>query len=141
VHYSTGGTEAVEGKNKFEQLAQLYAVQIKVYQGDNGIMSKMEYMTDITLKNQTITLAGVDSHHRNRIAEHNIWTLCDRACTMPLRAIDKWPMAITPQLWPFALKMAVDIDNAPLNASGLSPEEIFRKQKAHPDRLLDFHTF
>jgi hypothetical protein len=41
-HYSTGGAEAIDGKQRFEQLASTYGVKIKAYRGDNGIMAKRE---------------------------------------------------------------------------------------------------
>jgi hypothetical protein len=37
--------------------------------------------------------------------------------------------------------MAADIHNATPGPSGLSPEEIFTRQKGKADRLLDIHTF
>ncbi len=94
-HYSTGGAEAVEGKQRFEQFANTHGVKIKAYRADNGIMAKKQYMTSIEIND----------------------------------------------LWPFALKMAVDIHNATPGKSELSPEEIFTKQKARQDRLVDFHPF
>jgi hypothetical protein len=44
-------------------------------------------------------------------------------------------------MWPFAVKLAVDIHNATPGPSGLSPEEIFSRRKARQDRLANFHTF
>jgi hypothetical protein len=140
-HYSTGGAEAVEGKQKFEQFANTQGVKIKAYRADNGIMAKKEYMHSIEINQQTITLSGVNNHSQNGIAELNIRTVSDRARTMLLHAIEKWPEAITLELWPFVLKMAVDKHNATPGKSGLSPEEIFTKQKARQDRLMDFHPF
>jgi hypothetical protein len=140
-HYSTGGAEAVEGKHRFEQFANLQGIKVKAYRADNGIMAKREYMASIELNQQTISLSGVNHHSQNGIAERNIRTVSDRARTMLLHAIEKWPDAITLDLWPFALKMAVDIHNATPGQSGLSPEEIFTRQKARQDRLVDFHTF
>jgi hypothetical protein len=140
-HYSTGGAEAVEGKQRFEQFANTQGVKIKAYRADNGIMAKKEYMHSIEINQQTITLSGVNNHSQNGIAERNIRTVSDRARSMLLHAIEKWPEAITLELWPFALKMAVDIHNATPGKSGLSPEEIFTKQKARQDRLVDFHPF
>ena len=52
----------------------------------------------------------------------------------------KWPDVITTELWPFALKLTVDIQNAMPTDSGLSPEEIFTGRKSR-NRLEDFHTF
>jgi len=88
-----------------------------------------------------VTLASVNNHSQNGIAEQNICTVCDRARTMLFHVIECWPVAVTIDLWPFALKMAVDLYNATPGPSGLSPEEIFSRQKNHSDRLVDFHTF
>jgi hypothetical protein len=52
-----------------------------------------------------------------------------------------WPDAITEDLWPFALKLAVDIYNSIPVTSGLSPDEIFSSQKSTKSRLRDFHPF
>jgi hypothetical protein len=139
-HYSTGGAEAVEGKQKLEQFAAGHGIRIKAYRADNGIMAKREYLTNIELNNQTITLSGVNHHSQNGIAERNIRTITDRARTMLLHAVEKWLEAITMDMWPFALKMVVDIHNATPGKSG-SPKEIFTRQKARQDRLVDFHTF
>jgi hypothetical protein len=124
-HYSTGGAKAVLGKQKFEQLAATHGVKIKAYRADNGIMSKKEYMQDAANCQQSVTLSGVNQHNHNGIAENNICTVCDRARSMLFYAISKWPDKITIDLWPFALKMAVDVHNATPGPSGLSPEEIF----------------
>lgn len=140
-HYSTGGTEAVEGKQCFEQLAYSHGLKIKAYRADNGIMAKHEFMHHVKLHQQTMTLAGINNHSQNGIAERNICTICDRAHAMLLHAIERWPAVITPDQWLLALKMAVDIHNTTPGASGLSPEEIFSKQKHQPDRLVDVHTF
>jgi hypothetical protein len=140
-HYSTGSVEAIDGKRRFEQLASTYGIKIKAYRGDNGIMAKKDYIQHVEQNQQTITLAGVNNHSQNGIAERSIRTICDRARTMLLHAMEHWPDVIGLDLWPFALKLAVDVHNATPGPSGLSPEEIFSKQKARPDRLLDFHTF
>ncbi len=128
-HYSTGGAEAVEGKQKLEQFAAGHGIRIKAYRADNSIMAKREYLTNIELNNQTITLSGINHHSQNGIAERNIRTISDRARTMLLHAVEKWPEAITMDMWPFALKMAVDIHNATPGKSGLSPEDIFYETK------------
>jgi len=60
---------------------------------------------------------------------------------MLLHAMRSWPEIITKDLWPFALKLAVDIHNSTPGPSGLSPDEIFSGQKSTKNRLADFHTF
>jgi hypothetical protein len=140
-HYSTGGTEAVDGKRRFEQFASSCGVKVKSYRADNGIMAKRDYLQNIEENQQSITLAGVNNHSQNGIAERSIRTICDRARTMLLHAMEHWPEVVGLDLWPFALKLAVDVHNATPGPSGLSPEEIFSRQKSRPNRLLDFHTF
>jgi hypothetical protein len=75
---------------------------------------------------QTRMFTGVKQHNRNGIAEQNVCTICDRACTMLFHAMLKWMTTITVDLGPFALQMAVNI---------------FSRQKEHEDCLVDFHTF
>jgi hypothetical protein len=60
---------------------------------------------------------------------------------MLFHAISQWSQEVIIDLRPFALKLAVDIHNATPGPSRLSPEEIFSRQKARPDHLIDFHTF
>jgi hypothetical protein len=47
MYYSTGGSEAVEGKRHFEQLALSHGVKIKSYRTDNGIMACKEYRYEV----------------------------------------------------------------------------------------------
>lgn len=140
-HYSTGGTEQVEGKQCFEQLAHSHGIKIKAYRADNGIMAKREYLIQAELNEQKISLAGINPHNQNGIVECNICTVCGQARSMLCHAIERWLAAVTIDLWPFALKMAVDLYNATPGPSGLSPEEIFSRQKSQSDSLVDFHTF
>lgn len=92
-------------------------------------MACSEYFQNININQQSITYCGVNEHGKNGIAERSICTICDRARTMLLHAMEHWSEAVTVEHWPFAFKMAVDIHN------------VTPGQKACPDRLLDFHTF
>lgn len=40
--YSTGGLEAVEGKQQFEQLVVTHRIKIKAYRADNSIIIRTE---------------------------------------------------------------------------------------------------
>jgi len=140
-HFSTGGSEAVEGKTMLEHLAASNGIKVKGYRANNGIMACQEYINHVKINQQNITYCSINAHEQNGIAERGICTLCDRARTMLIHAMEHWPDVVTLDLWPFALRMAADIHNATPGPSGLSPEEIFTQQKSRPDRLLDFHTF
>jgi hypothetical protein len=137
-HFSTSGSEAVEGKTIFEQLAASNGVKVKAYRADNGIMACHEYVNHVKINQQNITYCGVNSHEQNGIAERGICTLCDRARTMLIRAMEHWPDVVTLDLWPFALCMAADIHNATTGPTGLSPEEIFMQQKSRPAVRLSY---
>jgi hypothetical protein len=125
----------------FEQQANTFGVKIKAYHGDNGIMAECEYLQHIEEDQQTVSLARVNNHSQNGIAECSICTICDWAHTMLLHAVEHWPEAVGLDLWSFALKLAVDIHNATPGPSSLSPEEIFSKQKCRLDRIMGFHNF
>jgi hypothetical protein len=72
--------------------------------------------------------------------ERQIRSIVDRARTMLLHALNKWPDVITVLLWPYALRLAVDLHNATPRSSSLSPAEIFAGTKDR-NRLADFHAF
>jgi hypothetical protein len=59
---------------------------------------------------------------------------------MLIHAMISWPEIIQENLWPYALRLAVDLHNCTPTPSGLSPEEIFTGVK-NRNRLLDFHPF
>jgi hypothetical protein len=101
-------------------------------------MACHEYVNHVKINQQNITYCGVNSHEQNGIAERGICTLCDRARTMLIRAMEHWPDVVTLDLWPFALCMAADIHNATTGPTGLSPEEIFMQQKSRPAVRLSY---
>jgi hypothetical protein len=59
---------------------------------------------------------------------------------MLIHAMILWPEIIQDQLWPFALRLAVDLHNCTPGPSGLTPEEVFIGIKGC-NRLQDFHPF
>jgi len=59
---------------------------------------------------------------------------------MLLHVLNKWPDVVTVSLWPYALRLAVDLHNATPGQSSLSPAEIFAGTKDR-NRLADFHAF
>jgi hypothetical protein len=61
---------------------------------------------------------------------------------MLIHAILHWPDIIQESLWPFAVKLAIDIHNSTPTPSGLCPLEIFSGHKnIHPNNRSNFHTF
>jgi hypothetical protein len=68
-HYTTSGMEAIEGKQRFEQLASSFSMKIKSYRADNGIMACQEYVHHVNQNQQTISYCGVNHHAQYGIAE------------------------------------------------------------------------
>jgi hypothetical protein len=139
-HPSTGAADAITAKHAFEREAALANVTIKKFRADNGIFNSNAWNQTCDILHQQKDYCGVNAHHQNGIVERQIWTIVDRSRMMLLHAIHKWPDVIHVYLWPFALKLAVDLHNHTPGPTGLSPAEIFTGVK---DRscLKDFHTF
>jgi hypothetical protein len=87
---------------------------------------------------------GVNAHHQNGIAERAIRTITVNARTMLLHATSMWPDVVKFDLWPFAVKMAVDMHNAiPTSRNpGITPDELFAGiQPVEHCRLNNYHVF
>jgi hypothetical protein len=73
-------------------------------------------MAHIKSKDQTIFFSGVNAHFQNALAKKRILDLQDSARTMLVHAKYRWPAVINSHLWPYALRMANEIDmNTPLS--------------------------
>jgi transposase InsO family protein len=141
LNLSTGAEEAVQAKRRFERMANEHGFYIRKYHGNNGVFATASFCSSCELLNQAIDFSGVGAKHQNDIAERMIGTITRRALTMLIHAIRLWPDVITEDLWPFALKLAVDIHNSAPTISGLSPDEIFSGHKSTKNRFRDYHPF
>jgi hypothetical protein len=87
-------------------------------------------------KGQSLTFAGMNAHHMNGIAKRKIRTLQELARTMLIHANNRWPQAITYNLWPYALRMANDVLNeTPMmqDKEKWSPQQLFSNTMAQPN--------
>ena len=138
---STTAFETVEAKRSFERYAKLHGVRVKHYHADNGIFAEAEFVRAVEGDGQTISYCGVNAHHQNGRAEKKIRDLQDLARTMLLHAKQRWPSAVTANLWPFAVRMANDVSNtSPGIEGGVSPIEHFSQVAVSP-RVKHSHTF
>ncbi len=101
----------MEGKITFEKFGQEHGITIQHYHMDNGIFTSNTWRQLCQQQGQGLTFAGVAAHHQNGIAERWIRELQEMAHTMLIHAHHRWPNAITPNLWPYALQMANDAIN------------------------------
>ena len=139
---STSGEDTVEGKKAFEQFAKDRNVSIQGYCADNGIFKDKVWVQACKANNQRLKFAAVGAHHQNGHAERRIRELQDLARTMMIHANKRWPTSVTPNLWPYAIRMANSVLNdTPIMQDKLrrSPMQIFAntkvaiKPKHHPN--------
>ena len=112
LHQAMTTQETIDAKHAFEHIAEQHAVRIRHYHCNNVCFADRAFMDNVRKAGQTITFCGVGAHHQNGVAERRIRDITESACTMLLHAAHQWPKAITSNLWPQALKHAVNVRNA-----------------------------
>ena len=137
---SLDGEQTMAAKEAYKQLAQTYSVNVRGYRADNGRFSDKGWREDCNEQNQALTFCGVGAHHQNGIAEKRICDLSEGARTSLLHAIQRWPEAVSMNLWPFALKMECEIANRVKIRNGTSAEEKIAKT-TRQQKLNTYHPF
>ena len=112
LQQSTDGEETVRAKEAFERFAHQHGVKVEHYHADNGRFHDRVWLDHVHAKGQTQSFCGVGAHHQNGVSEKRIRDLQDAARCMLLHAQRRWPQAITANLWPYAIRLAADIDNS-----------------------------
>lgn len=141
IHLQKDLTSAstLEAKLQFEAFARKCGVTIKHYHCDNGRFADNVFKQSVDDQGQTISYCGVNAHFQNGIAEKRIRDLQEKARTMLVHAKTKWPHAITPNLWPYALREACHVMNeVPDDQSMSSKLERFTSVAVAP-QLKHFH--
>ena len=133
--------ETLQAKRAFEAHARNLGVQIMNYHADNGRFADNAFINDVRLQGQEITYCGVNAHWQNGIAEKAIRDLRENARTSLLHAMQRWPSAVIVQLWPYALRYAMEVaNNVPKGDGGLSAKELFSQVEV-ASNMSNFHTF
>ena len=133
---SHGADETITSKHRVEREANQCGVKITKYRADNGIFKSKAFQNDVDKLNQQLDFCGVDAHHQNGVAERAIRTIIESARTMLLHAMTKWPSKVTFDLWPFAVRQAINIyNNIPRkDLNWCTPEEVFAGMTNPEDR-------
>ena len=97
----TAACETLEAKAAFEASSNTFGVQISHYHA--GRFAEWAFLSHCDSEGQTVSFAGINADHQNGIVEKHIQDLQDMARTMLVHAKKKWPKAVTPHLWPYAL--------------------------------------
>ena len=128
IQRSTSVEHTIQGKHAFERMAGHHGITIQHYHADNGVFRAREWVADCYKHKQSMSYAAVGAHHQNGVAERRIRVLQDMTRTLLLHAQERWPAAISPYLWPYALRIANDEwNNAPnpRDAEKLTPLQRF----------------
>jgi len=98
--------DTMDGKIAFKRFCKEHGITIQNYHADNGIFASNSWRQSCLQQGQGLTFAGGAAHHQNGITERWIRELQEMMSTMLIYAHHRWPSAITPNLWPYALRMA-----------------------------------
>ena len=132
VHFqkSTSAKYTLEAKEAFEIFSRQRGVWIRNYHADNGTFAANDWVRDCYTKGRGLTFASVNTHHQNRKAKVRIQHLQEMAITSTIHANNRWPNAITPNLWPYSTRMESESINATpwlYNPNKASLNSIFAK--------------
>lgn len=140
-HQSKAVTELLNSKKEFEEWAIRYNVPIHSIQVDNGVYDAQAFKDSCIKQRQKLNFCAVGAHWQNGIAEWFIGTITERARTILLHAMYRWPSVITEDLWPFAVWHAVAFQNASTRkGQHHCPHYLFTGEEP-PSTLSDFHVF
>ena len=139
---SISSTETLQAKHAFEREAADNGIAcIRHYHADNGRFADRAWVADVHRQGQTTSYCGVNAHFQNGIAEKHIRDLQEGARTMLAHAKHRWPAAITPHLWPYALRNASDMHNiVPIASTGKTPAATFAASNVRPN-MHHYQTF
>ena len=109
---SADADETIMAKRAFEEYARQNGIyHISGYHADNGVFRANKWIESCRRQKQSLSFAGVNAHHQNGIAERRIKEIQELSRSMMIHANRRWPEAITPNLWPYAIRMANEVIN------------------------------
>jgi hypothetical protein len=127
---------------KLEALARDEGFKIKAYHSDNGIFSLSDFKAHCHRHDMKYTFSGIGAKHMNGVAERNIKTVAQWACSNMLHLALSWPEHADPKFWPQAINYATWVfNNLPNIESGLSPNELWLSMQQNDDILRRAHVF
>ena len=115
---------------------------IRNYHANNGTFATNDWVRDFYTKGQGLTFVRVNAHHQRGKAEMRIRHLQEMARTSMIHANKRWTDAITPNLWPYATRMANESINATpwiYNPNKASPNSIFAKSDVQENPKHWYH--
>jgi hypothetical protein len=139
-HASKAAEELVASKTEFEGWAARFNIKITNIRADNGVYSAKLFKDACDKQQQSLTFCGVGAHWQNGIAERFIGTITERAHTILLHAMAKWPDVIKEDMWPFAIRHAIQFHNSSIRKGCHDPPYKLFTGEDPPCSIHDFRT-
>ena len=92
-------------------------------------------------ENQKVQYCGVNTHHKNSIAERSMCTVSEMAMIMILHASIHWKDGIEGVLWSMVVDYSEYIYNYLTNEKGIFPADMFTIFMIPRQKLKDIHVF
>jgi hypothetical protein len=141
MHETKRAEELVRSKRESEEFASRFGINIKRIRADNGVYTAKLFQDACFQQRQELTFCAVGAHWQNGIAERFIGSIVQRARTILLHSMAKWPDVVKEDMWPFAIQHMVNFHNASIRRDKqMSPYALFTGQTA-PWKLDDFRVF
>jgi len=140
-HETKASNELLSSKADFESFAARYNVKIKAIRADNGVYAAKCFRDSCLKQQQDLSFCAVCAHWQNGIAERFIGTITEKACTILLHAMQKWPTMITEDMWPYAVRHAINFHNASIHKDATNTPHALFTGEDPPTKLGDFRVF
>lgn len=143
MQQSMDAKETIHGKQAFERHIARMGHKVMYYHADNSIFASTEWRASCGDLDQQLTFAGVGAHHMNGVAEAKIKTLKNLAQTMMIHSKQRWPQAITTNLWPYTVRIEADTLNSTPSSRlrhGDTPMEAMGNTNVHTN-VKHWHPF
>ena len=140
---SLNSHHTLHSKEAFERLCGEYGVVVQNCLTDNGTSFRnADFTAQLQEFHQSIKHAAAGAHHRNGIAERAISTVLSLARAQMHHQALHWSEVSDAALWPAAVLHSVWLVNhIPRMDTGISPYELFTRQKQSPTHLQDLHVW
>ena len=132
--------ETVRDKQNFEQLALEYGVVVENYLADNWVFKASIFAQHLRDHNQKVQYCGVNAHHKNYVAEHNIHKISEISRTMMIHAYLHWKGWIEGTLWPISVDYSTYIHNHLPNNKVIALANLLTGSMVPRYKLKDIHV-
>ena len=140
-HETKASTELLSSKAEFESFTARDGVKIQAIRVNNGVYAAKCFCDSCMKQKQDLTFCAVGAHWQNGITERFIGTMTEKARTILLHAMHKWPTMITEDMWPYAICHAINFHNSSIHKdSDATPHTLFTGEDP-PTKLDDFRVF